>query len=483
MVGRPARSTAVWNEPGPVPLPHVGGDRRWSWSEPLGGTITNYPNPVPLAYDGARYIFVATSSGRVRKISALTGLETASVDTRRLGCSEDKVIATPAVQLFQNSDPSFQSAILGSRGTPDDLVFVITKTGCGDNSNNKVIAYYASDLSERWTFNEPFTQPMGYGSEGCAIDYDNNRIFCGTDLTSTPATNSLWALNSITGSLLWATNVGSIHTRPQLGEGKLYVASTDGIIRKIDPTGGAPVWTRPTPGIVRDLWPEFRPPLPTRLLYVDLNGNLNAIQDDGPTWSLVWPPVNPGGGGRFVSMPALPPDLDVVFVPQDDGRVRQVNMTTGTLETASPPLSGTLWDPTLDMSSPGGGGDRLILTSTNGSIRRLCIPWAGTVAVEEASYQAPRALVGAPNPFRGVTRIEYVVPFAGRVEIEIFDVAGQRVRMLARLERPAGRHEARWDGLDDSGRAVANGVYFCRMRASGQDGKPIDQVTKVEVLR
>jgi len=71
-----------------------------------------------------------------------------------------------------------------------------------------------------------------------------------------------------------------------------------------------------------------------------------------------------------------------------------------------------------------------------------------------------------PNPFNPETWIEYRLPQAARVTINIYNVAGQLVRQLQEADLPAGAYRARWDGRDASGREAASGVYFCRMKAS-----------------
>jgi predicted secreted hydrolase len=58
--------------------------------------------------------------------------------------------------------------------------------------------------------------------------------------------------------------------------------------------------------------------------------------------------------------------------------------------------------------------------------------------------------------------IEYQLPAAGHVRLDVFNVAGRRVATLVDGSRPAGRHEA---GLDASD--LASGVYFCRLIAGG----------------
>jgi hypothetical protein len=74
----------------------------------------------------------------------------------------------------------------------------------------------------------------------------------------------------------------------------------------------------------------------------------------------------------------------------------------------------------------------------------------------------------APNPFNPATTIAFELERAARVTLDVFDVAGRRVRALTDRDLPAGSHAAAWDGRDASGRAVASGVYFYRMRAGGR---------------
>jgi len=70
-----------------------------------------------------------------------------------------------------------------------------------------------------------------------------------------------------------------------------------------------------------------------------------------------------------------------------------------------------------------------------------------------------------PNPFNPSTTISFTLPERGDVELSIYDVAGRRVRTLAREVMDAGRRTVVWDGRDDAGRRVNSGVYFCRLRA------------------
>ena len=72
-----------------------------------------------------------------------------------------------------------------------------------------------------------------------------------------------------------------------------------------------------------------------------------------------------------------------------------------------------------------------------------------------------------PNPFSPETRITFELPQAGKVELGIYSPDGRLVRTLVSGERPAGRQEVRWDGLDDAGRKASSGVYFYSLAAPG----------------
>ncbi len=92
---------------------------------------------------------------------------------------------------------------------------------------------------------------------------------------------------------------------------------------------------------------------------------------------------------------------------------------------------------------------------------------SGVTAVDEApALPTATALVSIhPNPFNPQTRIAYDLATTGPVRLEIFDLRGKRVRTLVAAPEPAGRHEAVWNGRDDSGQAVASGTYLARLVA------------------
>lgn len=101
-------------------------------------------------------------------------------------------------------------------------------------------------------------------------------------------------------------------------------------------------------------------------------------------------------------------------------------------------------------------GSAVILHTTNG----------GVTFVEEGSAgDAPAAfglLQNYPNPFNPATVVEYALPRQGAVRLEILDLLGRRVAILADEELSAGQHTAPWNAAEYS-----SGVYFCRLSAVG----------------
>ncbi|MCB1046224.1 MAG: hypothetical protein KDC10_03400 [Calditrichaeota bacterium] len=77
-----------------------------------------------------------------------------------------------------------------------------------------------------------------------------------------------------------------------------------------------------------------------------------------------------------------------------------------------------------------------------------------------------------PNPFDRDTRFIYSLSgVADAVEVRIYTVSGRKVRTLRRGGPVINYDEIFWDGRDEEGDLVANGVYFYRFIARGDQGE------------
>lgn len=119
---------------------------------------------------------------------------------------------------------------------------------------------------------------------------------------------------------------------------------------------------------------------------------------------------------------------------------------------------------------------------------------AVTAAAQDSSPSRPGVgfeLEGNyPNPFNPETTIRFALTeelFASGepvvVTVRIFNLLSQLVAHPVALAHPAGaievrsleyaqpgRHEAFWDGTDQSGRQVASGIYLLQLTVNGQSG-------------
>jgi len=73
-----------------------------------------------------------------------------------------------------------------------------------------------------------------------------------------------------------------------------------------------------------------------------------------------------------------------------------------------------------------------------------------------------------PNPFTR-TQFEYVLPGASQVTLQVYDVKGRLVSTVVNSQRAAGRHFAAWNGTNQNGAPAPSGVYFYRLKTSGDE--------------
>lgn len=69
-----------------------------------------------------------------------------------------------------------------------------------------------------------------------------------------------------------------------------------------------------------------------------------------------------------------------------------------------------------------------------------------------------------PNPFNPTTKIDFTVPNAEHVTVEIINLMGQKVRTLVDETVGAGVHSVEWDATNDYGEKVSSGMYFYRLK-------------------
>ena len=65
------------------------------------------------------------------------------------------------------------------------------------------------------------------------------------------------------------------------------------------------------------------------------------------------------------------------------------------------------------------------------------------------------------------------------MQLNVYDIRGQKVRTLVEDRLPRSEYTLIWDGTDDAGQTVSSGTYFARLRI----GAEVMQVRKLSLVK
>ncbi|MBN1426250.1 right-handed parallel beta-helix repeat-containing protein [Candidatus Fermentibacteria bacterium] len=108
-----------------------------------------------------------------------------------------------------------------------------------------------------------------------------------------------------------------------------------------------------------------------------------------------------------------------------------------------------------------------LATGASGNTSEFClsVPIEGLPATATPAVQAFDLRQNAPNPFSSATAIEFSLPAAAFVTVDVFDAGGRDIRCLIASPMDTGAHTVTWDGAGHDGMPVAPGLYICRLQA------------------
>jgi hypothetical protein len=113
--------------------------------------------------------------------------------------------------------------------------------------------------------------------------------------------------------------------------------------------------------------------------------------------------------------------------------------------------------------------------------------YSAEISITEANLR--KSFRNYPNPFnpsRGeYTTIAYVLSAAAYVDIEMFTITGDAVKVIAdNAYREAGSHQVDiWDGRNGSLQTVVSGTYYCRIIARYTSGEIEELKRKIALIR
>lgn len=90
-----------------------------------------------------------------------------------------------------------------------------------------------------------------------------------------------------------------------------------------------------------------------------------------------------------------------------------------------------------------------------------------TTGIAATTKSTENFTLGAyPNPFNSSLQIIYQLKQAGVIELEIYNIRGQRVRHLLQMAQAPGNYEITWDARTDAGESLPSGIYLAVLRVN-----------------
>uniref|UniRef100_UPI00321647D9 T9SS type A sorting domain-containing protein n=1 Tax=uncultured Draconibacterium sp. TaxID=1573823 RepID=UPI00321647D9 len=102
-----------------------------------------------------------------------------------------------------------------------------------------------------------------------------------------------------------------------------------------------------------------------------------------------------------------------------------------------------------------------------------------TTSVQDLTPVSKDMLEIYPNPFRSSATVQFALTDPGEVNISVYNIFGQKVKVLADGEYTKGLHKVTWRGKDISGAPATSGIYLCRFIKDGE----ISQVKRIILNR
>ncbi|MDG2367457.1 MAG: T9SS type A sorting domain-containing protein, partial [Candidatus Marinimicrobia bacterium] len=109
------------------------------------------------------------------------------------------------------------------------------------------------------------------------------------------------------------------------------------------------------------------------------------------------------------------------------------------------------------------GNDSTEITGT----RQLVVKREGDLNTE--SIEPPNSFVlhpNYPNPFNPQTQIRFEMPYAGKVDLSIYNLLGVKIKTLYSGQKPTGVYTFKWDGKNESSQLVSGGVYIYKLQSA-----------------
>jgi outer membrane protein assembly factor BamB len=307
------------------------------------------------------------------------------------------------------------------------------------SSDGKLYALNGADGSLLWSR----TTGDAIRSTACVGDIDGDGE---PEVVFGSADDNLYAVRGANDSLLWSfTSSDDIVSSPALadidhdGRLEIVVGGNDGSVHALNGEDGSPFWSHPTGGFV-----VSSPAIGD----VNGDGNLEVVV-----------------GGN---------DSTIYCLNGSDGAQAWASRASCDVGT-SPALGDIDGDGRLEVVVASGDGNVYVLDGTTSAVNDRPSRFAG--------HSSHVLLTVIPNPFSQTALIQYSLPVASNIQLNLYDPTGRLVLRLATGYQAAGNHVLR---ISDSrlgasrlatsslvasslaASSLGHGIYFCRLTAGNQ---------------
>ena len=122
---------------------------------------------------------------------------------------------------------------------------------------------------------------------------------------------------------------------------------------------------------------------------------------------------------------------------------------------------------TYQCSESGTQQIKVVISDGQSSVEQI---WNVTVPVSNNDVNSmpnvTKLYQNYPNPFNPETTIRYSLKNTGDVNLSIFNIRGQLIKVLKNCNLKAGDYTQTWNGLNDHNIPVSSGIYYIRMTTS-----------------
>ena len=258
-----------------------------------------------------------------------------------------------------------------------------------------------------------------------------------------------WTHQQISGANSYLCSMAVDPAHPDTVYAGGYESPGSAIYRTLN---GGTSWTRLTTTVMTGyVYSMAVSPANPSIIFAATGGGIYRSTDFGLTWVRVSTTI---GGCK-----------DVLIAPNNPNWIWVATSSQGIYQSTDGGTTWTAMNAGLDdlcvnklAINPG----NYLFAGTDGAAAFRWSLALGVAGSETAPLTSPDLFV-SPNPVETGATLHYSVTGTDPMSMAIYDMQGRLVRTLSGLDQTPGEHQSWWDGADQSGNALAPGVYFLRM--------------------